>query len=165
MLNTGCRVGEALTLQWYAVDLSNRTVTFGKTHQDRTKNNKTRVVPLNRIAFAELAFTPHQEGTVFLNSKGQPYAYRQDGGGAISKPFSTAIKVSGIDHCRVHDLRHTTASWIARAGHRSSVIAEILGHTRPGVTSRYEHLDIEHLREVVEDIVDGQLEGRGNGPS
>jgi integrase len=40
---------------------------------------------------------------------------------------------------RVHDLRHTWASWLEDAGIPRAAIEELLGHSRRGVTERYIH--------------------------
>jgi integrase len=47
LLNTGCRIGEALRLQWTDVDLHSRTARFL-----RTKNGESRGVPLNDCRMA-----------------------------------------------------------------------------------------------------------------
>jgi len=157
LLNTGCRIGEALTLQWYAVDLRSRLVVFGKTAADKTKNDETRGMPLNTIAFSTLASLPSREGNVFLTNKGLPYPIRA-GGGQIKTGFSAACRRSGIGHVRVHDLRHTFASWLSMAGHAEATVAELLGHKsrKSSITGRYTHLNREHLRAAVESIVIGQ---------
>lgn len=161
LLNTGCRIGEALTLQWYAVDLDRKLVVFGKTKHDKTKNDETRGVPLNSIAFTTLARMKSRRGHVFLSHHGKPYPIRA-GGGQIKTGFTAACRRSGIGHLRVHDLRHTFASWLAMEGHGESTIAELLGHKsrRSSITGRYTHLNREHLRGAVESIVSGQFPDR-----
>lgn len=47
---------------------------------------------------------------------------------------------AGMKHLRLHDLRHTFASWWVQDGGDLKVLAEILGHTSTQVTDRYAHL-------------------------
>ncbi|MGI9504730.1 MAG: tyrosine-type recombinase/integrase, partial [Geminicoccaceae bacterium] len=157
LLNTGCRISEALTLKWYAVDLDRKLVVFGKTDDDKTKNDETRGVPLNEIAFATLVTMSCRGGSVFRTHKGEPYPVRE-GGGQIKTGFRNACRRSGIGHVRVHDLRHTFASWLSMAGQTEATIAELLGHKSrsASITGRYTHLNREHLRAAVESIVEGQ---------
>jgi integrase len=58
---------------------------------------------------------------------------------------------------RVHDLRHTNASWLIQAGVPLTVIQRHLGHESIQTTSdRYGHLDRESSR-VVADVVSEAL--------
>jgi site-specific recombinase XerD len=49
---------------------------------------------------------------------------------------------------RVHDLRHSYASFLASAGHGLPVIGALLGHTQPSTTARYAHLFDEVTRKA-----------------
>ena len=59
---------------------------------------------------------------------------------------------------RVHDLRHTNASWLIQAGVPLTVVQRHLGHESIQTTSdRYGHLDRKSSR-VVADVVGKALE-------
>lgn len=58
-------------------------------------------------------------------------------GDRIWKP---AVKAAGVEHCRVHDLRHTYASWLIQAGFTLEEIGKLLGHVSATTTQRYSHL-------------------------
>jgi integrase len=78
----------------------------------------------------------------------------------VWKTFKRALQLAGIrPDLRVHDLRHTAGSWLAQEGFSETVISEVLGHKRPGVTAGYVHLHPEHLRAAVEKL--GEL-SQGN---
>lgn len=52
--------------------------------------------------------------------------------------FKAACKALGIK-ARPHDLRHSFASWMFRAGSDSFSVQKALGHSSPNVTRRYVH--------------------------
>jgi len=50
-------------------------------------------------------------------------------------------------HVRFHDLRHTTATLLLKAGVPLATVQRILRHTDPAITSEiYGHLDMEDMR-------------------
>jgi site-specific recombinase XerD len=63
------------------------------------------------------------------------------------KAWERATRIAGIEDFKFHDLRHSCASYLVRAGVPLNVIAEILGHTQIGTTQRYAHIAREHLYE------------------
>jgi site-specific recombinase XerD len=60
---------------------------------------------------------------------------------------------------RWHDIRHDTASTLARDGRTLNEIAEILGHKRLASTNRYTHLSTAHKSQVLNDTMPN-LHGR-----
>jgi len=55
-------------------------------------------------------------------------------------------KRAGLEGVRIHDLRHTHASYGAGAGLGLPIIGKLLGHTQASTTQRYAHLDADPLR-------------------
>ena len=54
--------------------------------------------------------------------------------------------VVGMDSWRIHDIRHTVASVLAESGINQKIIADLLGHSLGGMTSRYTHSTLPALR-------------------
>jgi len=54
---------------------------------------------------------------------------------------------------RFHDLRHTTASYLAQNGATLLEIADVLGHKQIEVTMRYSHLCIEHKSSLINRVM------------
>lgn len=50
------------------------------------------------------------------------------------------MEASNIGHVRIHDLRHTYASWLLQAGVPMAEVARLLGHASQVTTQRYAHL-------------------------
>jgi integrase len=146
LLYTGARIGEALWLDWRCVDLRRAHVSFPK-----TKNGEPRGVPLHRDLVAELANLPHREGCVFRRPDGQPYQrprgdYEQSAGGQIKTGFKAALRRAGIENFRVHDFRHTWATW-HYAEHQDPVALQKLGGWKtPAMVMRYAHANCEFYR-------------------
>lgn len=64
-------------------------------------------------------------------------------------PWEKALKASKIEDFRFHDLRHTTASYLAMNGASLAEIAEVLGHKTLSMVKRYAHLSESHTANVV----------------
>jgi integrase len=62
------------------------------------------------------------------------------------------VRRAGLVGVRVHDLRHTHASFGAGAGFGLPIIGKLLGHTQAATTQRYAHLDVDPLRRASEAI-------------
>jgi integrase len=64
----------------------------------------------------------------------------------VRKSFANALKLAGIAHCTIHDIRHTAAVWMVGAGVSMSEVSQYLGHTSTNVTERvYARYQPEHL--------------------
>ena len=60
------------------------------------------------------------------------------------------IKVDRLDHLRIHDLRRTLGSWQARQGASLTIIGKSLGHKSQQATQIYSRLDLDPVRQSVE---------------
>lgn len=95
-----------------------------------TKNGRPRIVPL-----------PPEAVAIRL-----PIRMDKD---TLTRGFQAAAKRAGIKGVRLHDLRHTYASWLIQSGSSLTAVRDLLGHSSLAVTSRYSHLSQEHLRAAV----------------
>jgi integrase len=59
---------------------------------------------------------------------------------------------AGLDDVRIHDLRHSFASFAAEAGASLQLIGKALGHTQMRTTERYAHLRDDPLHALVNEI-------------
>jgi integrase len=154
---TGARVGEALWLDWHNLDLARGHVSFVK-----TKNTGARGVPLHPRVVAVLASLKHRAGPVFLKPKGQPYERprRSDdtsAGTRISKGFKAACRRAGIEKFRVHDCRHTWATWHYAANRDLVALKALGGWKSEQMVLRYAHINVEQLADTIAALPGGQM--------
>ena len=67
----------------------------------------------------------------------------------IRSPWRTAVRKAEIENFRFHDLRHSTASYLAMNGASIAEIADVLGHKTLQMVKRYAHLSEQHTAGVV----------------
>lgn len=142
-LSTGGRRNE-IGVRWPDVDFTRRSITLFE-----TKNDEIRSLPLVGHAFdlmlARSKVRRIDTDMVFPSYKaGQPIDLR--------KSFETALKRAGVKNFRWHDLRHTTASYLAMNGASLAEIAEVLGHKTLAMVKRYAHLSQAHTNRVVKSM-------------
>lgn len=131
LIVTGARKREVLDARWEDFDLDRRS---WRIHT--TKLGKARHVPLSDGAISVLQSVPRIEGCpwVFANPKTQkPYV-------AIHCSWDTARTAAGLADVRMHDLRHSFASFLVNAGRTLYEVQHLLGHTQIKTTQRYSHL-------------------------
>jgi integrase len=141
-LNTGCRKTELLTLRWSDVNIERR---FFVIRPENTKSNRRRAIPLNDQAVR--ALVARQAGNasewVFAKRNGERVK-------ALDWLFRKAVKSAGIEDFRIHDLRHTFASWLVSEGVELVKVRDLLGHTSIAMTERYAHLMPDRLLSAVQ---------------
>ncbi len=131
-LLTGARIGEVVTLAPGQIDASRRV--WIKPH-GLTKQKRVHIVPLQDEALAIAGA---------LLTLGLP-DYE-----ACRRCWDRAKAIIGRPDVRVHDLRHSRASALARGGASLPQIGRLLGHSAPATTNRYMHLVDRDLRDLVE---------------
>jgi integrase len=143
LLLSGARIGEALALEWDDVDLAGGWCVLRNTKRGKRGHiaGEDRGVPLHRQLVVMLANAPRKKGEarVFLSSLGEPYAERL-GGGHIKTAWRLTCQRAGIADLRVHDLRHTFATWMLVARVPDRIREEIMGHRSSSMSGRYAHV-------------------------
>ena len=158
----GLRRSEIAGLKWSAVDFENNklsichTVTMVKTvvAKDKTKNQSSRrTLPLNSIVrefLLTLKKKQEQDQRLFGNTYFQTdYVCRWEDGRPLScnymsHSFRKLLVHNSLPRVRLHDLRHTCASYLLKAGCSMKEISEWLGHSSIGITmNTYTHIDFE----------------------
>jgi len=160
MLYTGLRRGETLGLRWCDVDLAKETISVNQ-NVVRLHNNglsvrepKTpysrRLISLSpsvvtllkglRVRQMEQLEANNQEwsetGFVFANNDGGPLSPD-----TVTHAFTKIIKRTGLPHVRLHDLRHTHATWMLKQGVHPKIVSERLGHSSVTITmDTYSHV-------------------------
>jgi integrase len=128
---TGQRREEVAGLTWEELDLEQRAWTIPKS---RTKNTKAHVVHLSDQALAVLKRAAQQGPLVFSRLGAKSF---QD----FSRAKRLLDELSGVTGWRLHDLRRTCVSGMARLGVAPHVADKILNHqagTISGVAAVYQ---------------------------
>lgn len=161
-LETGMRIGEIFGLKWENVDLEKKTLLVAGTIVHTTHTNiyqptgKTKS-SYRRIPFStalKTALTEYKEwqakerekwGEMYTESDfvvTKPLGGFSDPSNFSARTFKKLLDKAGITRqFRVHDLRHTHATWLLEAGINVKVISERLGHSSCRITmDTYSHV-------------------------
>jgi integrase len=160
LVDTGLRLGEAVSLEWPQVHLEpvgGATFGFLTVLSGKAKSRKSRNVPLSpRVAEMLRRWERPGDGFVF---------YRRDG-----NPVDTSLL--GQQHARVrellglpvgfvlHSLRHTFGTRLGESGCDAFGIMKLMGHSSVTVSQRYVHPSPEAL-----EIAFGRMIGSTNANS
>ena len=144
-LSTGMRQGEIINLTWNNVDLKRGYIIL-----EETKNGERRSVPLVGFALEQIKVlnkVRRIDTPLLFPSTVKPLVPID-----IRTPWQKALKASGVNTFRFHDLRHTAASYLAMNGASLAEIADILGHKTLQMVKRYAHLSEQHTSKVLESM-------------
>jgi integrase len=137
---TGSRKSEVLSATWAMFDLEQGLWTKPSSH---TKQKKIEHIPLSTQALQLLVKMREQRETAFLfpGLNGKPRT-------TIRQAWSQICKAADLANVRVHDLRHSYASYLVSKGVSLHVVGKLLGHTQPQTTERYSHVAHQSLRDA-----------------
>ena len=143
---TGLRRSEALHLEWSQLDLRKRLAM-----PERTKNHKSRLVPLSEYAMSWLSTQVRHIKCpyVFVNHRTGERLKWPD------KTFRKVAKKAGFPGLGFHDLRCFRATRWARMGVDLKTIQKMLGHADIKTTMKY----VKHIDEALDDVRAAQERG------
>lgn len=143
-LYTGLRRANVLGLRWTQVDLPRRRIAI---EAPQMKGGRAHAVPIHPRLLEVLRGVWRARG----EPEGEAYVLgRRVAGDELRKPFSAALRAAGLPpSVRWHDLRHSTATWLAESA-PWAVVQALLGHSPSTVTWRYTHLPWRSLEEAIE---------------
>lgn len=139
-LNTGCRASELTTLTWDNVLIHEKHFII---RNSLSKNKKTVYKPLNNISIEALYRLKNHNKYVFYNQNtNKPIR-------SFRRGFHLAAERANLAPLRIHDLRHTFASFLIKQGVPIYHVSTLLGHSDTRITQRYAHLAPENLHDVL----------------
>ncbi len=157
-IHTGLRQGELLGLKWEDLDNGylyvQRSLSHGKFNAPKTAKSRRRVKLSQRAINAlrshrvrqneekRLAASswgilgPETEGLMFPNRSGEPMHPW-----ILTTDFTRLLKRAELPLVRFHDLRHTCATLLFKAGQHPKTVQELLGHSSISITlDTYSHV-------------------------
>ncbi|WP_017429382.1 tyrosine-type recombinase/integrase [Vreelandella jeotgali] len=136
LLLTGARKTEVLQAKWQHIDWQQ--------HQwciPDNKSGRARYVPLSDYLIKMLRYLEKEKACDYILPNPEtlkPYVN-------MYHAWNTARKKADLHDFRMHDLRHTAASYMVNNGIPLYIVKEILGHANYATTQRYSHLDNQVL--------------------
>ncbi len=171
-LNTGLRENVIVNLRWQwelKLKLDNKIVSVFEVPRQYVKGRRTlayvvcnsvaqRVLDSVRGRHAEFVFVWRRERTRNIGREpAMPYAPVTT---MNNTAWHNARKKADLADVHVHDLRHTVGMRLREAGVREETIADVLWHTRRGMTAHYSAAQVRELHQALELICDDS--GRAN---
>jgi integrase len=138
---TGARRGELLNARWEHISVERNAWLIPD-----SKTGKARYVPLSQAALdviAGLSRYPDCPWLVPNPDTKQPFV-------SIKRAWDTARKAANLPGLRLHDLRHSAASFMVNSGVDLLSVGKILGHADYQSSMRYSHLANDTLLAAVE---------------
>ena len=130
LCSTGLRFSEMMNLR--PDQFKNGTVRL----DTKTKSKRPRWVPVPEWAHYAFADLPIKTTTSIVRNA-----------------FEGAREAQGMTHVRMHDLRHTFASWLAmNPTIPFTVIRDLMGHSSSKVTDKYTHLRQDSLKNATDKL-------------
>ncbi|MGX9522737.1 tyrosine-type recombinase/integrase [Vibrio mediterranei] len=136
VLLTGCRISEVTGLQWSYVKGKEWYLPDSKTGAKVVYVGKEAQKLLARIAKEAWSQQSDSQDDVFTLLVG--FVSRPNKVGVIWQQVRT---LANIEDVRIHDLRHTFASYAVLEGYPIPMVSKLLGHKRLSSTLRYAHVD------------------------
>jgi integrase len=157
LLDTGARYSEMTSLLWLNVDFDANTITVRRW---KTKQYATFVMTKRlREIMERRRDTKRSTKDVFVFPGKELGSHRKGNVDGIvdvmdKLGFNSPELVEQFGRCTVHSLRHTYASKLGRLGLAQRKAQDMLGHSDPRMTQRYQHFFSKEVAEEVADALD-----------
>jgi integrase len=142
LLLTGMRLSEVLTLKWEYIDAGRRLILL--------PDSKTgfKPVPLNPPAIEVLKRLPRVKDNPYVIVGHKKGDHLKD----LQAPWRALRADAKLGNCRIHDLRHSYASFAAASGASLPMIGALLVHKHVATTARYTHLANDPVQQLNDEI-------------
>ncbi len=137
---TGARKGEWLAARWEDIDL-----TEGTWKKPVTKTTP-QLMPLPQAAIAILEGLPSRGHSPWVFPGKGKRGHMRD----VMEAWKRIRDRAEVPDCRVHDLRHSFASFMVGRGVPIQMVGKLLNHASIATTQRYAHLALDTQRAAID---------------
>jgi integrase len=147
LLLTGARKTEILGLKWSEIDLERKLILLPPARTKAGGSTGARRIALSPPALEIIERRRREHagpsGYVFPAASGDGHAI------GIRRAFKVACARAELSGVRIHDLRHSFASFAVADGASLFLVGKLLGHASARTTERYAHLSGDPLQDAV----------------
>jgi integrase len=167
LLFTGARLREVLHLKWQHVDFERAALFLpdSKTGKKTIYLNGPALSVLDGLPRMGVYVFPGESRKVTKGNKPRQEKEEESPRHDLKRPWEGVRRMAGLEGVRLHDLRHTHASFGVGGGLGLPIIQRLLGHSQIRTTERYSHLDADPVRRASETIGKRIAEAMGEGRS
>jgi integrase len=148
LLLTGARRSEIANLAWDEVDLGRGLLSLAPERHKAGGSAGAKHIVLNAPAAAVIASRPRSGSKVFPAPRDPDHGCNA----SLAKAWQRIRQRADLPGVRLHDLRHSYASFGAAGGASLILIGKALGHSQSQTTQRYVHLGNDPLRDLAEKV-------------
>lgn len=142
---TGARLNEIRTLRWEQIDWTLRLIVL---RDHKADAGGAKGIPLNSGALSLLTEAERDPDNPYVIAGLVPGAPIAD----LQRPWRRVRQRAGLDDVRIHDLRHSFASFGISVGASLPIVGGLLGHRSMAATATYAHLAADPLHTASERI-------------
>lgn len=185
LLSTGMRRGELLALRWRDIDFANRVITVARSMSyvkeagtppvisfKRPKSGRVRNIDIDAgladvlrdRKTAIVAVAPElarADSLVFTNRYGNPHNPVQFSRQWRERNAQAVAEIPELPTLHLHELRHTHATLLLRAGVHPKIVSERLGHADVQMTMNVYSHAVRTLQRGAADLIGTLLSGEG----
>ena len=146
MLYTGARKGNVYRMKWDEIDMDAKIWKI-----PRTKTSKNETIPLADSAIELLKYiqSSYADEIYVFPSETSASGHIED----VKSVWNTLKNKAQISNIRLHDLRHTLATYMVAQGANPFMVQRALTHKSIKSTQVYVNLGVEHLRSKLNETV------------
>ena len=150
LLLTGARRSEVLRMRWDQLDLGEGIWTKPASATKQARLHRIPLSPPARQVLVEIKEAAEEKAAKSKYRRDpSPWVFPARYGGGpltdVKHVWAAICRTAGISDLHLHDLRHAYATFLASAGSSLPIIGRLLGHSQPGTTNRYSHLQLDPL--------------------